>query len=111
MINTNREIIKPCDLEIGEELLHNFVNFNEPQITFDEIIGKIYNTEPQTLREKEIFVKGFFMGDGSSGIHKYKCGIKYCWNLNNSDFNLIEKLRRFCKDIWDDVNFKIYDIR
>ena len=48
LINKNREIIKPCDLEIGEELLQNFVNFNEPQITFDEIIDKIYNTEPQT---------------------------------------------------------------
>ena len=36
---------------------------------------------------------------------------KNCWHLNNSDFNLIEKLQRFCKDIWDDINFKIYDIR
>ena len=51
------------------------------------------------------------MGDGSSGIYKYKSRIKNCWHLNNSDFNLIEKLQRFCKDIWDDVNFKIYDFR
>ena len=111
LINRNREIIKPCDFEIGEELLHNFMNFQEPQITFDEIMDKIYNIEPETLREKEMFVEDFFLGDGSSGIYKYKSGIKYCWHLNNSDFSLIERLRGFCKEIWDDIDFKIYDIR
>ena len=111
MINRDREKIKPCDLKLDEEFFHNFTNFNEPQITFDEIIDKIYNTEPQTLKEKEMFVKGFFLGEGCSGIYKYKSGIKYCWQLNNLDFNLIEKLQRFCKEIWDDIHFKIYDIR
>ena len=110
LINRNREIFKPCDLETGEELLHNFMSFQEPQITFDEIINKIYNIEPQTLREIEMFVKGFFLGDGSSGIYTFKSGKKYCWHLNNLDFNLIEKLQRYCKDIWDDIDFKIYDI-
>ena len=110
LIGVDREIMKPRDLEIGEELLHNFMNFNEPQITYDEIINKIYNIEPETLREKEMFVKGFFLGDGSSGIYRYNT-IKYCWHLNNLDFNLIQKLQRFCKDIWNKINFKIYDVR
>ena len=110
LINRNREIIKPCDLEIREELIHNYKEFGEPQITFDENINKIYNIEPETLRQKEMFVKGFFLGDGSSGIYKYKSGIKYCWHLKNLDFNLIQKLQRFCKDIWNDIYFKIYDI-
>ena len=35
----------------------------------------------------------------------------YSWHLNISDFILIEKLQRFCKEIWDDINFKIFDIR
>ena len=87
------------------------MKFGEPLITFDEIISKIYNIEPDTLKEKEMFVKGFFMGDGISGIYKYKSGKNYCSHLNNLNFNLIEKLQRFCKDIWDDINFKIYDIR
>ena len=111
LINKNREIIKPCDLEIGEEFLHNYIDFGEPQITFDDIIDKIYNIEPQRLREKEMFVRGFFMGDGSSGICKYKSGKKCCWHLNNLDFSLIEKLQRICKEIWNDIDFKIYDIR
>ena len=111
LINRKREIIKPCDLEIGEEVLHNYMEFGESQITFDEIISKIFNIEPETLKEKEMFLKGFFLGDVSSGIYNYKSGKKYCWHLNNLDFNLIEKLQRFCEDIWDDINFKIYDIR
>ena len=110
LIGIDREIIKPCDLEKGDELLHNFMNFNEPQITYDEIINKIYNIEPATLKEKEMFVKGFFLGDGSLGIYKYNT-MKYCWHLNNQDFTLIQKLQRFCKDIWNNLNFKIYDIR
>ena len=111
LINTYREIIKPCDLEIGDELLHNYMEFGESQITFDEIINETYNIEPETLKEKEMFVKGFFLGDGSSGLYIYKSGKKYCWHFNNLDFNLIEKLQRFCKDILDDIDFKIYDIR
>ena len=110
LIGMNREIIKPCDLVIGEELLHNFMIFNEPQITFDEIIDKIYNVEPETLREKEMFVKGFFFGDGSSGIYNYNNKKKYCWTLNNSDFKIIEKLKRYSDEIWNE-KFKIYDIR
>ena len=86
------------------------MNFREPQITFDEIIDKIYNIEPETLREKEMFIKGFFL-DGSSGIYTYESGMKYCWHLNYLDFNLIEKLQRFCKDVWNDMNFKIFDIK
>ena len=111
LINRDGEIIKPCDSVLGEELLHSFMKFNEPQITFDEIIDKIYNTEPQFLKEKEMFIKGFVLGDGSSGIYKYKSGIKYCWHLNNLDFNLIAKLQRFCENVWIDIIFEIYDIR
>ena len=110
LLDQNREVIKPCDLIIGEELLHNHMNFGESKITFDEIINKIYNIEPTTLKEKEMFVKGFFLGDGSSGIYKYKSGVKYCWHLNNLNFNIIEKLQRYCKEIWNE-DFKIYDIR
>ena len=86
------------------------MEFGESQITSDEIINKIYNIEPETLKEKEMFVKGFFLRDGSSGIYKYNSGKNYCWHLNNLDFNLNEKLQRFCKEIWDDIDFKIYDI-
>ncbi len=95
LITSDREIIKPNELIIGEELLHNHFDNTSPKITFKEIIDKIYNTEPTTLREKEMFVMGFFLGDGSSGIY----GTKHCWHLNNLDFTLIEKLQRYCREI------------
>ena len=86
------------------------MNFNEPQSTFDEIFIKIHNTETETSREKEMLVRGFFLVDGSSGIYRYN-RIKYCWHLINLDFKLIQKLQRFCKGIWNHINFKIYDVR
>ena len=36
--------------------------------------------------------------------------MKYCWTLTNSDFNIIEKLKRYSDEIWSE-NLKIYDIR
>ena len=62
LINKDREIIEPCDLVMGEDFLHIFMEFNEPQITFDEIFDKNYNIEPETLKDKEMFVNGFFWG-------------------------------------------------
>ena len=86
-------------------------NFHDSQIAFEKIIVKNYNIEPETLREKEMFVRSFFIGDGSFGIFKYKSGVYFSGHLNNLDFKLIQKLQRFCKVIWTDKNFEKYDIR
>ena len=107
LVGKNREIIIPCDLVIGEEIFHNFINFNERQTTFDEIIDKICNIGPQTSREKEMFFKGFFLEDGSSGLKNYNSKVKFCGHLHNQDFNLSQKLRRFSKEIWNGTDFKI----
>ena len=110
LLNKNREVVKPCDLILGEELLHNYFELGEPYVTFDEIIDKIYNIEATTLKGKEMFVKGFFLGDGMSGVYNYSSGLKNCWTLNNLDFGIIEKLKRYADEVWNE-NFKIYDIR
>ena len=44
LLNKNREVVKPCDLILGEELLHNIFEFGEPCVTFVEVIDQIYNT-------------------------------------------------------------------
>ena len=44
-------------------------------MTFDEIFDKIYNTEATTLKEKDMFVEGFFLGDGTSGVYNYSSGV------------------------------------
>ena len=90
---------------MGEDLLHNFMNFNEPQITSDEIFDEINNIEPETLTGKEMFVKRFLLGDSSSGIYRYKT-IKFCWHLNSQDFKPIQKLQRFRTKIWKGIVFK-----
>ena len=94
-LDKNREIIKPIDLVLGEEILPNYLDFGESKKTFDKITDKIYNIEIKTLKEKEMFDKGFFLGDGFSGNYRYKSGVKYCWHLNNLDFGFKEKLQRF----------------
>ena len=58
-----------------------------------------------------MFVKLFFLGDESSRICIYNSKVKVCWHSNNQDFNLIQKLRRFHKEIWIGIDFKRYDVR
>ena len=72
----NREIIKPWYLLLGEELLHNHIDFGESKTTFDEIYDKIYNREAETLEDQKMFIKGSFLRDGSSQSFKYKSGLK-----------------------------------
>ena len=90
---------------------NNHLNFAQTKIKLDEISDKIYNLEPQSLREKEMFVEGFVLGNGTSRIYSYKSGMKYCWHLNILDFNLFEKSQRFCKEVWNEKTFKIFDVR
>ena len=66
----------------------------------------MYITEPITLTEKQMFVKGFFLGVGSPRTNKLKPGVKYCRHLNNLDFNSIEKLQRFSKKVGNDTILK-----
>ena len=58
-----------------------------------------------------MFVKGFFSGDGSSRKYNYNSKAKNCWHWKNQDFNLSEKLHRFCKEIWNEIDFETYDVR
>ena len=70
---------------------------------------KKYYIEPQTLREKEMFVKGSFLGDGPSEIYNYNKRIESCSHIIGLDINLEEKLKKICKDVRADVNFKNID--
>ena len=106
MIGRDRENITPCDIVTGEFNKDIFLKFNVPHTTFVEIIDKIYNTGAEALKEREMFVKGFLLGDGSSGNYRYKSRIKFCWHLNKQDFNLIQKLQKFRTEVWNGIDFK-----
>ena len=100
LLDRNRETMEPCDLVLRHELLHNHLDFCESKTTFDEINLKIYNIEPRTLRERETFIKGCILADGSSGVCNYKKGVKQCWRSNIYHFRLIEKLQRYFIEVW-----------
>jgi hypothetical protein len=72
LIRRSGEKVKPTYIKIGDELLHSRFYPRTSKLTFDEILDCIYNKEPQSLEEKEYFIKGFFMGDGSSGIYHFE---------------------------------------
>ena len=50
----DREIFEPRNLILGEKLLLNFMDFNEPEITFDAIIDKICKIKRENLKEKNV---------------------------------------------------------
>jgi hypothetical protein len=109
LLRQNGQKIKPLDLKIGDELLHSRFFPRNPNLTFDDILYNIYENEPQTLEEKEYFLKGFFMGDGTSGIYHYIKGTKCSWSLSNQDLNLLKRFQKYCNEVYPHVNFKIYD--
>jgi DNA polymerase elongation subunit (family B) len=91
LLTPEREIIKPTKCKIGTELLHGFM---EPNNTYDYI------------SEKEAFVMGFFMGDGSCGTYKTKYGKKYTWALNNQDLKILNKCKKYL-ELVEGIDFKI----
>ena len=43
------------------------------------------------------------------GKYNYTKGVKQSWNLNNLDFGFMEKLQRYCEEVWTDFDFKNLD--
>ena len=51
LLGKSREVVKPRDLILSEELLHNYFEFGVSCVTFDENFYKIYYTEGTTLKD------------------------------------------------------------
>lgn len=160
LLNRNKEIIKPKDLEIGNHLLHSFPNdFDHPgvkvfkdsrRVSTDDrelvctkckqtknieefhrggISKKRYNrhysckkcrstnkyispieyTQPYNITPDEAWVWGLFMADGTCGTYNTKDGIKYSWNINKQDINLLEEAKTKLKST-EPYDFKILDV-
>ena len=93
LLDINGEKIKPKDCEIGTELLHGFMDFNNK---YDKI------------SLEEAYVWGFFMRDGSCEFYKCKIGDKYSWTLNNLDKSVLEKCKKYLEKT-EEYSFKILD--
>ena len=78
--------VKPSDVSIGTELLHNnelYNEFNNPNII-------------TTITENEAFVMGLFVADGSSDIYNCPSGKKTSWAINNSNIGLLVTAMNKC---------------
>ncbi len=93
--------VKPKDVSVGNHLLHSYPEFYKKTITFDDM--KNWDNV-----NKEMFIKGFFFGDGSCGKYGKGGNVKYSWALNNADRKLCEKLKEMCEEIYK-CEFKILE--
>ena len=114
LLDKNKNKIKPKDVSVGMELLHNYPEFsNSVEYTksnkFNSIMNYIENIiGKKSIEEKEAFLKGFFFGDGSCGKYNTKYGIKYSWALNNKNIENCLVLQSLCEEVYN-KEFKIDD--
>jgi hypothetical protein len=95
LLDENNNIITPSECNLDIKLLTNYPSY----------IG----TNEKIISIERAYIYGFFYGDGS--CDKYKCpsGIKYSWALNNSDLNLINKLKNLLEKEYPNHIAVIYD--
>ena len=80
LVNAKGEDVKPTDVGIGTELLHN-----------DKFADEYIVESSNTPSVKEAWSMGFFLADGSAGSYEYESSIKYSWAINKSDISLLQK--------------------
>lgn len=79
LVNINGDELKPADVSVGSELLHN------------DKLNKEFSSTPCEINEKEAWAMGFFLADGSSDAYNVTSGIKYTWAINKANKELLEK--------------------
>jgi hypothetical protein len=75
---------KPVDVAIGTELLHSDTSYTSLGVDACEIT------------EREAFVMGLFVADGSSDIYATASGSKATWAINKADTALLERAKELC---------------
>ena len=108
LLDENHMEIKPEDLTLNTALL-NYQLFENKSFNIKKELNEILNTFPETIDDKRAFIEGFFLGDGSSGFYNYTSGIKYTWYLCNQDLEILNKLMKYCKEVYRQ-DFKIIDV-
>ena len=85
--------LKPSQVKVGYELLHN----NLPILKPNKEIDAPYS-------------KGLFLADGSCGIYpSERYGTKYSWVINNQNLDFLNKAKDELNNVYDGVSFKILD--
>jgi len=84
LILKDSTVVKPIDVKIGTELLHN------------DDIYKEFKLNVEHINEDEAFVMGLFVADGSSDVYECKSGNKATWAINKSDIGLLVTAMNKC---------------
>lgn len=98
LLNKDGKKIKPSECEVGTELLHRDLPFQEPEIK-EDVISK-----------EEAWAYGLFMADGSCGTYySKKYGYKYSWAINNQNKDYLNKAAEGMKNSVYCQKFKILE--
>lgn len=126
--NINKVIRHRCNKKIYKVLTHTgFVKVTEDHSLLTEnktqikpkecnFDTKLLNSYPvefkdtcNSISKDRAFIYGFFYGDGSAGFYKCNSGDKYTFALNNSDINVLNKLKNLLQKEYQDSKPVIYD--
>lgn len=84
LVLSSGEKVKPSDVGIGTELMHNDKAF------------ECFESTDFEITEDEAFVMGFFVADGSSDIYETNYGSKATWAINKADKDLLNLAKEKC---------------
>ena len=80
LIDENGKPIKPLECNLETRLLTSYPTFNYEYKNY--------------ISKDRAYIYGFFYGDGSCDKYDCSSGLKYSWALNNSNLDLLEKLKQ-----------------
>jgi len=95
LLRPNGEMVKPCDISIGEDLMH--------------AEGPCFDIKHVSSERERKFARiiGFFVGDGSCGKYTCPSGVKTSWALNNSDYELLTYYKGLLEEVYPSHTWKI----
>lgn len=93
LVKVDGSEISPNKVNIGTELLHKDL--------------PLFETNHNTITEKEAQIMGFFFGGGS--CEKYNCESdnKSSWSLNNASLILLNEYLELCKTVYPELDWSI----
>ena len=84
LVLANGSEVKPSEVAVGTELLHNDQAFTHCDSSDSDILLG------------EAFVMGLFVADGSSDVYQCPSGTKASWAINKADHALLEEAGHLC---------------
>jgi len=84
LLTEDKNIINPTECNLKTKLLTNYPTEFDCNIDYQS---------SENISKDKAYIYGFFYGDGSCGKYKCQSGLKFSWALNNSDLNVLDKVK------------------